>query len=196
LPPSIYPEGTFRRIPAGSKIIIQAHYTPNGSPQADQSEVGLVFADRKSVKSEMKVAAALTWQFLIPPGATDHRVESSHKFEQDTLLWALTPHMHLRGKSFRFIANYPDGRKEILLDVPRYDFNWQNTYSLTEPKPLPAGTAILCSATYDNSTYNLANPNPNAPVMWGDQTWQEMMVGSMAVSLAKQDLSLGLLQMK
>jgi len=196
LPPSIYPEGTFRRIPAGSKIIIQAHYTPNGSPQTDQSELGLVFADPKSVKSEMTVAAALSWQFLIPPGSRDHRVEAKHKFEQDSMLWALTPHMHLRGKSFRFVANYPDGRKEVLLDVPRYDFNWQNTYALIEPKPLPAGTAVVCSATYDNSTNNLANPNPNAPVMWGDQTWQEMMVGSMAVSLAEQDLSLGLPQMK
>jgi peroxiredoxin len=196
LPPSIYPQGIYRRIPAGSKIIIQAHYTPNGTSQTDQSEVGLVFADPKAVKKEMTMAAALTWQFMIPPGAKDHRIESNYKFEQDSLLWALTPHMHLRGKSFRFVAKYPDGREEILLDVPRYDFNWQNTYGLVEPKPMPEGTVIHCTAAYDNSAENLANPNPKAPVMWGDQTWQEMMVGSLAVSLAEQDLSLGLPQMK
>jgi hypothetical protein len=196
MPPSIYPAGTYRRIPAGSKIIIQAHYTPNGTPQSDQSEVGLVFADPQSVKQEMTVAAALNWMFRIPAGANDYRVEASQKFEQDTLLWALTPHMHLRGKSFRFVAKYPDARQEILLDVPRYDFNWQNTYGLVEPKLLPAGTVIACSATYDNSADNLANPNPNAAVMWGDQTWQEMMVGSLAVSIAEQDLSLGVPEAK
>jgi len=196
LPPSIYPQGTYRRIPAGSKIVIQAHYTPNGSPQSDQSELGLIFADPKTVKKEMTVAAALNWQFRIPAGSNNHRVESSHKFEQDTLLWALTPHMHLRGKSFRFVANYPDGHDEILLDVPRYDFNWQNTYGLVEPKLMAAGTQIRCTATYDNSADNLANPDPNSAVMWGDQTWQEMMVGSLAVSLAEQDLSLGLPKMK
>jgi peroxiredoxin len=195
LPPSIYPEGTYRRIPAGSKIIIQAHYTPNGTPQTDQSELGLVFADPQTVRSEMTVAAALNWMFRIPAGTSDHRVEATHKFDQDTLLWALTPHMHLRGKSFRFVASYPDGRDEILLDVPRYDFNWQNSYALVEPKLMPAGTTIRCTAAYDNSADNLANPNPSAAVMWGDQTWQEMMIGSLAVSLADQDLSLGLPKM-
>ena len=144
LPPSIYPEGTYRHIPAGSKIIIQAHYTPNGSLQTDQSEVGLVFADPKSVQKEMTVAAALNWQFRIPAGANGHVVESTQKFDEDTLLWALTPHMHLRGKSFRFVAHDPDGKEEILLDVPRYDFNWQNTYTFAQPKLLTAGTVIRC----------------------------------------------------
>jgi hypothetical protein len=192
LPPSVFPEGTYRRIPAGSKIIIQAHYTPNGSPQTDQSDVGLVFAEPQAVKREMTVAAALNWQFRIPAGANDHVVESSQKFDDDTLLWALTPHMHLRGKSFRFVAIDPDGQEEILLDVPRYDFNWQNTYGLAERKLLTAGTVIRCTAVYDNSSDNLANPDPKSAVTWGDQTWQEMMVGSLAVSLADQDLSLGL----
>jgi peroxiredoxin len=192
MPPSIYPEGMYRRIPAGSKIIIQAHYTPNGKAQTDRSELGLVFADPKSVQKEFTVAAALNWQFMIPPGAKGHRVEASHRLEQEALLFALTPHMHLRGKSFRFDAIYPDGREEILLDVPRYDFNWQNTYALTEPLRLPEGTQIRCTAAYDNSAENLANPNPNLPVTWGDQTWQEMMIGTMGVCLAEQNLSLGL----
>ncbi len=172
--------------------MIQAHYTPNGRAQQDQSEVGLVFADPKTVKKEFTVAAVLNFRFLIPPGAANHQIEGTHRFDADMLLYALTPHMHLRGKAFRFEAKYPDGREEILLDVPRYDFNWQNTYALAEPKRMPQGTEIHCTAVYDNSEENLANPNPKMPVMWGDQTWQEMMVGTMGVCLADQDLSLGL----
>ncbi len=196
LPASIYPAGTYRRIPAGSKILIQAHYTPNGSPQTDQSELGLIFAEEKEVQKEMTVAAALNFRFRIPAGDKNYGVESTHKFDEDTLLWALTPHMHLRGKSFRFVALAPGGGEEILLDVPRYDFNWQNTYRLAEPKLLKAGTVVRCNATFDNSADNLANPDPKSAVMWGDQTWQEMMVGSLAVSLAEQDLSAGLPKMK
>ncbi len=192
MPPAVYPEGNYRRIPAGSKIVIQAHYTPNGRAQSDRSEVGLVFADAKSAKQELTVSAALNWQFLIPPGAASYTVQATHRFDQEMLLFSLTPHMHLRGKSFRFEALYPDGRSEILLDVPRYDFNWQNSYGLAEPKRMPERTEIRCTAVYDNSAENLANPNPQRPVTWGDQTWQEMMVGTMSVALADQDLSEGL----
>jgi peroxiredoxin len=191
MPPAIYPDGTYRRVPAGSRIIIQAHYTPCGTPQTDQSEVGFVFADSKEVHKEMTVAAALSWQFRIPAGAASHQVEASHRFDQESLLYTLTPHMHLRGKSFRYVALFPDGREEILLDVPRYDFNWQNTYALAAPKLMPEGTRVRCTATFDNSTDNPANPDPQAAVTWGDQTWQEMMVGTMGVSLANQDLSAG-----
>jgi hypothetical protein len=196
MPPSIYPEGVYRRIPAGSKLVIQAHYTPNGSPQSDLSEVGLVFADPKEVKKEMFVAAALNFKFMIPPGESNFRLEATDKMGQDSLLYALTPHMHLRGKSFRYEAIYPDGRQEVLLDVPRYDFNWQNAYALAEPKLLPEGTQIRCHAVFDNSADNLANPDPTSPVHWGDQTWNEMMVGTMALGSADQDLSLGLPKLK
>jgi peroxiredoxin len=192
LPPSIYPEGVYRRVPAGSKLIIQAHYTPNGTPQTDQSEVGLVFADPASLRREMQVAAALNFQFRIPPGADNFRIVASRKFEQDSLLYALTPHMHLRGKSFRFEAVYPDGSEEILLDVPRYDFNWQNTYGLAEPKRMPEGAQIRCTAHYDNSAENLVNPDPTKTVKWGDQTWQEMMIGTFSIALADQDLARGM----
>jgi peroxiredoxin len=196
MPPSIYPEGIYRRVPKGSKLVIQAHYTPNGSPQSDLSEVGLVFADPKEVKKEMFVAAALNFKFMIPPGASDFRLEAADKIGQDSLLYALTPHMHLRGKSFLYEALYPDGKREVLLDVPRYDFNWQNTYALAEPKLLPEGTQILCKAAFDNSADNLSNPDPTSPVHWGDQTWNEMMVGTLALGAAEQDLSLGLPQIK
>ncbi len=192
IPPTIYSPAACRRIPAGSKLMVQAHYTPNGSPQVDLSEVGLVFADAKDVKKEIDVVAAINPRFTIPAGAKSHVVHAIHQFTEDTLLFAVTPHMHLRGKAFRFDATYPDGSDEVLLDVPRYDFNWQNTYALAEPKAIPAGTEIQCTAVFDNSADNPANPDPTVDVSWGDQTWQEMVVGTMDISSMEQDLSLGL----
>ena len=191
IPPAVYSPNACRRIPAGSKLMIQAHYTPNGSPQVDQSEVGLIFADAKKVKKEVSEVAAINLRFRIPAGAKDHVVHAVHQFWEDTLVFAVTPHMHLRGKAFQFEAIYPDGREEVLLDVPRYDFNWQNTYQLVEPKQMPAGTEIRCTARFDNSADNPANPDPTAEVTFGDQTWQEMMVGTLDISSMEQDLSLG-----
>jgi hypothetical protein len=191
LPTGVLPPGVARRIPAGSKLAFQLHYTPNGSEQIDQSSVGLLFTDAKNVKKSLEVGMSLNFLFRIPPGDKDYRVEASHRFGEDTLLFTLQPHMHLRGKSFRFDAIYPDGRQETLLDVPRYDFNWQLTYALAEPKLLPEGTTLHCTAAFDNSADNLSNPDPRATVMWGDQTWQEMMIGAFDFFPAEQDLSLG-----
>ena len=191
LPTGVLPAGIARRIPAGSKLAFQLHYTPNGSEQVDQSSVGLLFTDAKNVKKSLEVSMAFNFLFRIPAGAKDYRVEASHRFAEDTLLFTLQPHMHLRGKSFRFDAVYPDGSTETLLDVPRYDFNWQMTYALAEPKRLPEGTTLDCVAQYDNSSENLVNPNPAAAVTWGDQTWEEMMIGAFDSFPADQDLTLG-----
>ncbi|HVX10008.1 MAG TPA: redoxin domain-containing protein [Pirellulales bacterium] len=191
LPTGLLPTGIARRIPAGSKLAFQLHYTPNGSEQVDQSSVGLVFTDAKNVKKSLEVNMALNFLFRIPPGAKDYRVEASHRFAEDTLLFTLQPHMHLRGKAFRFDAIYPDGSTETLLDVPRYDFNWQMTYALAEPKRLPEGTTLHCLAAFDNSAENRVNPDPGATVRWGDQTWEEMMIGAFDSFPADQDLSLG-----
>src|SRR5262249_37570477 len=136
-PAAIWPDGYARRIPAGSKLVFQMHYTPDGTEHVDQSEAGLVFADAKTVKKEVLSCTALNAKFAIPPGDSDCPVEANYHFSQDMLLYALVPHMHFRGKSFRFVAKYPDQTEEILLDVPRYDFNWQNTYVLAEPKLMP-----------------------------------------------------------
>ena len=177
--------------------MIQAHYTPNGSPQIDQSEVGLVFADTKEVKKEITVAAAINTRFRHSGGRQrSRRPRGASILTRTSLLFAVTPHMHLRGKAFRFEAIYPDGREEVLLDVPRYDFNWQNTYNLAEPKPMPQGTEIRCTARFDNSADNPANPDPATDVSWGDQTWQEMVVGTMDISSLEQDLSLGMPSIK
>lgn len=179
------------RIPAGSRLGFQVHYTPNGSPQIDRSEAGICFADFDEVEKEVRVQAAFNFRFLIPPGDPDYEVRQQYRFGEDTLLYGLTPHMHYRGKSFRFTANYPDGASEILLDVPRYDFNWQNIYLLEQPKKLPEGTMLDLEAHFDNSAANPLNPDPAKAVYWGDQTWEEMMLGSFTVSKAEQDLTLG-----
>jgi thiol-disulfide isomerase/thioredoxin len=186
--PMILPDGMAKRIPAGSRLLLQVHYTPNGSPQVDQSCVGLVFADPKSVKKEVRTDMAVDNKFSIPPGDNNHRVDAEKTFEADTLILTLMPHTHLRGKAFKYEAIYPNGEREVVLDVPRYDFNWQNTYVLAEPKRLPAGTKLHCTAHYDNSTKNKSNPDPKATVRWGDQTWQEMMIGYFESTPAEQDV--------
>ena len=191
IPALITPDGYARRIPAGSKLVFQMHYTPNGTEQIDQSEAGLVFADPATVKKEMQIGAVIQFQFLIPPGIADFRVDGEDKIDHDTLLYALIPHMHLRGKAFRFIAAYPNGHSEILLDVPKYDFNWQNIFQLSKPRLLPKGSVLRCVAHFDNSENNLVNPDPTRIVHFGEQTFDEMMVGMYYYALADQNLTLG-----
>jgi hypothetical protein len=191
LPAIAGPEEYALRIPAGSQLVFQVHYTPNGTATTDRSEAAVIFADAAKVAKELRIEAGLNFKFLIPPGAPDYKVEAERKIDRDAMLYTLTPHMHYRGKSFRFTAQYPSGINEILLDVPRYDFNWQNIYLLKKPKFLPAGTVIHMEGHFDNSADNPLNPDPSQTVYWGDQTWDEMMLGSMTLSDADEDLRLG-----
>jgi peroxiredoxin len=191
MPPRVLPDDTAKLVPAGSKLMFQVHYTPRGTPQTDRSEIGLTFADPKTIRKEMTAVAAINMELTIPAGDADFAATARHRFEQDTLVYSLLPHMHLRGKSFRFEAAYPDGRRETLLDVPRYEFEWQNVYVLSEPKLMPEGTVLHCLARYDNSPENLSNPDPTSTVTWGEQTRDEMLVGYVEVARADQDLSLG-----
>jgi len=188
--PMVLPVGLAKKVPAGSKLVFQVHYTPNGTPQEDRSCVGLVFADPKTVKQQVSTDKAAARSFSIPPGDGNHRVEAATRFRDDTVVLAFFPHMHLRGKAFRYTAIMPDGKQEVLLDVPHYDFNWQNTYELAEPKLMPSGSQLFCEAWFDNSEENLANPNPGATVRWGDQTWEEMMIGYFSSTAANQKLDL------
>ena len=174
--PEIWPVGTGKKIPAGSELVWQVHYTPTGKVEIDRSEVGLIFC-KKPPRRPVRGKAALNARFRIPPGATHHRVVSIARFSRDAELISLMPHMHLRGKDFLYRALYPDGKKEILLSVPGYDFNWQHRYRFTKPFRVPAGTKIECIAHFDNSTDNPANPDPKKTVRWGPQTWEEMMIG-------------------
>jgi peroxiredoxin/mono/diheme cytochrome c family protein len=172
--------------PAGSKIVFQVHYTPNGTPQEDISYLGVKFADESQVKREVKAGMAINLSFRIPPNTDDYEVTASYKFRRDSLLIGVNPHMHLRGKTFRYEALYPDGKREILMDCPQFDFNWQLGYQYLEPKPMPKGTRILCTATYDNSSGNVSNPDPSRAVTFGEQTWDEMMIGWFFASEIRQ----------
>jgi peroxiredoxin/mono/diheme cytochrome c family protein len=191
VPPRTLAHGQAKFIPAGSMLVFQMHYTPSGVEQSDQTEVGLVFADPREVKKEHRTGLILNLRLRIPPGVKSHRVDAEYVFREDTLLLSMAPHMHLRGKSFRFVAHYPDRRSETLLHVPHWAFEWQHLYDLAEPKLMPEGTRLVCHAEYDNSEHNLANPDPTATVTFGLQTWQEMMVGFFLMAPADQDLSLG-----
>jgi len=119
----------------------------------------------------------------ILPGETDHKMNGSHVFQDDIMLYALRPHMHYRGKSFKFTAVYPNGSREVLLNEPNYNFAWQPTYRLTEPKLLPAGTRIITDGVYDNSKFNLGNPDPTAIAKGGPQSWDEMFIGYVTYTL-------------
>lgn len=176
-PPQILKQGTAIHVEAGSRILFEMHYTPNGTAQKDLSYIGLKFLDRSEVKKLLRGRMAIETKFEIPANASDHVVTANYRSKRDELLLEMSPHMHLRGKSFRYEAFYPDGRREVLLDVPNYDFNWQLAYELREPKLLPRGTRIHCRAVFDNSADNPVNPDPNEPVTWGDQSDEEMMIG-------------------
>ncbi len=173
----IYPEGQAYCIPAGSKLSFELHYTPIGVPAEDRSSIGLVFCDPKEVKFVSEGSYCGTMTFKIPAGASDYVIKAKQKMYDDVLMTGMYPHTHLRGTSFRFEVDYPDGAHEVLLDVPRYDFNWQLWYELAEPKLLPKGSVLRTTAHYDNSADNVFNPDPNSDVRYGLQTWEEMMFG-------------------
>jgi hypothetical protein len=144
------------------------HYTPIGSPQTDRSGIGFVFADRGEVEKVLVTDSVLQRELDIPANEANHEVRTKWKtLDEDTLLLTLYPHMHLRGKSFRYGWKLPDGRHAVPRDVPFYDFNWQNDYVFEQPSLLPRGTQIRGIAVFDNSDENLANPDPDTPVSWG-----------------------------
>ena len=188
--PMRLPVGVARYVPPGSTFVMQLHYTPDGTPRKDQSKIGLYFADAETVHHTMQTGVVANLDFVIPAGANDHRVTAQHRFSHDMELHTLAPHMHFRGKSFRFEATYPHGAKEILLDVPDYDFNWQHAYQLATPKLMPEGTLLTCTAVFDNSKNNLSNPDPSVAVRWGEQSWEEMMLGYFDGIFVNQDMSI------
>ena len=180
------PPGHAKRIKAGHNIYFQVHYTPNGTPQKVQSRMGLVFADPEDVTHEVRTSSATERRFRIPGGRSLGKREGPSSFPieatsgslpANATLLAFSPHMHLRGKSFSYELRTPDGESRMLLDVPNYDFNWQTTYVLDKRLAVPAGSKLHCKAVYDNSLSNLSNPGPLNDVRFGEQTWDEMMIG-------------------
>lgn len=171
-----YTSGIAKRIPAGSDLRLEVHYQTTGRPCTDQSSVGLILA-RHPIYREAITYGIANDRLVIPPGAAHHPIASRHEFKSPAYLLSLSPHMHLRGKDFRYTAVYPDGTSEILLWVPAYDFGWQSIYVLATPKLLPSGVRIDCLAHFDNSSANPNNPDPTRTVTFGPQSDSEMMVG-------------------
>jgi peroxiredoxin len=180
------PPGYGVHVPAGSKLVLQIHYTPNGIASEDLSQVAIEFRDANEIEQVAASGRAINVMFHIPPGAADHEVSASYLFRRDKMLLKLIPHMHVRGKSIRYEAIYPDGTRETLLDIPRWDFNWQMEYALAEPKRMPAGTELICTGVFDNSTGNPSNPDPEAWVEFGEQTWDEMLIGFFVAAEPRQ----------
>ncbi len=174
--PITFQKGYAKKLKAGSTLIFQMHYTPIGEERWDQSKIGLIFA-KEPVRHEVKTAGISTRKLQIPPHEGNHREEATYHFRKEARIYRFLPHMHVRGKSFRYEAIYPDGRREILLDIPKYDFNWQLSYELEAPLLVPPGTKIRAIAHFDNSEANPANPDPNATVRFGPQTFDEMLIG-------------------
>ena len=178
-----YPDGYAKLVPAGSSIVFQMHYSnfkgAMNQPETDRSSIGLVFSKEPPSKmSKMIVTRGIqNHYFKIPPGDPDHEVTACYTFDQDVRVIDYMPHMHLRGKDMKYEAVYPDGRKETLLWVPKYSFNWQTVYKLANPITLPKGTKLIVTAHFDNSERNKYNPGPTQTVRWGDPTYDEMMIG-------------------
>jgi peroxiredoxin len=177
-----FPSRYARRVPAGSKLIFQMHYTPNGTATSDLTRIGMNFVDESQVTHEVFTLVGINQEFEIPPHRADHAVHATlSSLPRDSELLAIMPHMHLRGRSFELFAKRSESQ-QTLLNVPRYDFNWQHTYELKRPLPLADVEQLCFTATFDNSADNPFNPSPSEFVMWGDQTWEEMAVAFFEVA--------------
>jgi hypothetical protein len=171
-----YPEGFARKFPAGAKVHFQIHYTPSGTAKKERLKLGLHFADT-TPKYEVRTLAVADRKLNIPPGAEAHVESTSRRVPFDIPALGFMAHMHVRGTAFTYELIHEGGESEMLLDIPRYDFNWQLRYELKEPKLLPQGSFVKVTGIFDNSENNKANPDPKATVKWGDQTFEEMLIG-------------------
>lgn len=175
--PTVFPEGAGRWVDPGALLMINQHYHPNGDSQrTDRTRIGLFFGEGP-LEVEVEAILASRMDFTIPAGAPNHRIVARHELTADSRIVSYFPHMHMRGRAMSFTAVYPDGSREILLDVPEYDFDWQLFYYPEAPKLLPAGSVVEVAAYYDNSAANPYNPDPTRDVGFGFQSTDEMMVG-------------------
>ena len=183
---TMYPPGTAKRVPAGATLMFQMHYSAfRGSLTdnvTDRTSIGLIFAKEAPEKMVITSAAANV-MFKIPAGADNHEVLACQTVPRDIQVISYMPHMHLRGKDMKYEAIYPDGKRETLLWVPRFSFNWQSVYWLKRPLNIPKGTKLIVTAHFDNSAKNKYNPDPKKDVRWGDPTYDEMMIGWMDITI-------------
>jgi mono/diheme cytochrome c family protein len=188
--PQMEPPNTGGLLKKGSKLALQLHYTTTGKATTDASEIGVWFYPDNEVPEERmttQCACIFTRGWIpIPPYAADHEMQQTITIPKDAYIYSMLPHMHFRGKRMRFYAEYPDGRKEELLNIAKYNYNWQLNYELKEPKFVPAGTKIRAVGAFDNSAQNKANPDPSRTVPWGQQSWDEMFFGAVTYKFADQ----------
>lgn len=172
----VFRDNSGRFLPKRSNLLLQMHYTTSGKPSVDKTQVGIYLYD-KPPKYVMSGGVAGQRRFLVPPYAKEHKLQGEMLIERDAYLYSMTPHMHFRGRYMSYNAVYPDGTEEVLLSVPKYEFNWQFSYRLEEPVFLPAGTKLVTRGAMDNSERNRFNPDPSKPVRFGLQTMHEMFFG-------------------
>jgi hypothetical protein len=182
--PIVYPAGTALLLRAGTGLTFQIHYTPNGTPTTDKTSIGFKFARQPPVHV-LRVRGMQNTRFVIPAGAANHPVESRLEFLEDVTIYSIAPHTHLRGKSWEYTMTYPGGRSDVILGVPKFDFNWQTDYVFATPLRVPKGSMLKSVAHYDNSRSNKANPDPTRPVYQGAQTWEEMQYTGLLYSVDK-----------
>ncbi len=183
----ILPPGHARFVPKGSKLVSQMHYTPNGVETQDVTKVGLLFGTDEEITHEVLTLVGIDQEFEIPPNDSDFAVNGRvRRIPTDGMLLAAVPHMHLRGKAFRLVARDETGRREVLLDVPRYDFNWQHIYQFQEPLPLSSIKELEFVCRFDNSDNNPTNPDPSQYVTWGDQSWEEMALAFFEIARPRE----------
>ena len=184
-----YSASRARFVPAGSKLVFQQHYTPTGIEQTDLTKVGLIFADENEVTQELQTYMAIDQDFEIKPNDPKHVVNVRlRNLPRNGTLLSISPHMHFRGKSFTAKLKTKSKSSEILLSVPKYDFNWQHIYQLSEPMPLSDIRSITADIVFDNSSANPFNPDPSKYVTWGDQTWEEMAIGFFNISVPRKSV--------
>jgi hypothetical protein len=197
-----YADGVARRLPKGAYIEMNMHYQPSGKPEKERAQFGIWFS-KVPVEHEMQNVSTLDRGTTmvegkplatervpnIPPGVDNWKITNFKIFPEPATLYAMSPHMHLRGKDMKFILTYPDGREQLVLDVPKYDFNWQLYYELATPLKIPAGSKLTAIAHYDNSPKNRWNPAPDKEVYWSEQSWDEMYNPQIRWTWDLQDLS-------
>jgi hypothetical protein len=178
----VYMPDAAARLVAGSTLIFQMHYTTTGKETTDRTSIGLIFA-KTPPKIELRSTALINGNFQIPAGDPDYRVDAEMTVNRDVTLWGMLPHTHVRGKRWSYEVTFPDGSRQTILSVPKYDFEWQTDYVFKRPLTLPKGTRLHATAWYDNSVGNKSNPDATKHVWWGDQTWEEMMFTGLTYSV-------------
>jgi hypothetical protein len=189
--PDEFPEGYGFLLKKDSKFVFAMHYHKEAGPGTatpDRSTVGIKLYPEGVEPEQVHIEAIGNMQFEIPPDHPNWQVGSARIFDEPIMVHFLMPHMHLRGKAARYVATYPDGSQETLLDVPRYDFNWQLSYKFKEPKLLPAGTRIDVSLWYENTEERATRNNfdNERAVRWGGPTTDEMDLGWLSFSYVEE----------